>query len=124
MGRIEKQWFFGAAAAGLSGLFALNSAVAAPPTRPMQMARPLDLSAPAHFIEASNISVGGSPVQGRFANLTPGPLPTKPSIQERVRLSRRDGFPVARLWENNSTLLHLGLNPKGKPGLWLMKKTR
>ena len=35
---------------------------------------------------------------------------------------RRQGLPVARLWENNSTLVHLGLNQKGKPGLWIVQK--
>jgi hypothetical protein len=35
----------------------------------------------------------------------------------------REGLPVARLWENHSALLSLGLNQKGKPGLWLVQKT-
>ena len=30
---------------------------------------------------------------------------------------------MARLFENKSALVHLGLNPKGKPGLWLVQKT-
>jgi hypothetical protein len=134
MGRIGKQRFFGVAAACLSGLFALNSAVASPPPRQMQTARPLDLSAPTHLVAAPNgVSAfasmshqrsSGSPEQGRFANLASGSLPTRPSIQERARLFHRDGFPVARLWESNSTLLHLGLNEKGKPGLWILQKTR
>ena len=36
---------------------------------------------------------------------------------------RREGLPVARLWENHSALVSLGLNQKGKPGLWLVQKT-
>jgi hypothetical protein len=36
----------------------------------------------------------------------------------------REGLPVARLWENHSALISLGLNAKGKPGLWLVQKTR
>ena len=47
----------------------------------------------------------------------------QPSMQDRVRLFRRDGFPVARLWENRSALVHLGFNAKGKPGLWVVQKT-
>lgn len=35
----------------------------------------------------------------------------------------REGLPVARLWENHSALVSLGLNAKGKPGLWLVQKT-
>ena len=45
-------------------------------------------------------------------------------MEERLRLARRDGLPVARLWESKSVLLHLGFNQKGKPGLWIMQKTR
>ncbi|MGO9930296.1 MAG: hypothetical protein ACLPV8_00530, partial [Steroidobacteraceae bacterium] len=36
----------------------------------------------------------------------------------------REGLPVVRLWESNSALLSLGLNQRGKPGLWLVKKVR
>jgi hypothetical protein len=42
-------------------------------------------------------------------------------IAQRVR---REGLPVARLFETKSALLHLGLNQRGKPGLWLVQKTR
>jgi len=35
----------------------------------------------------------------------------------------REGLPLARLWENHSALLSLGLSPRGKPGLWLLQKT-
>jgi hypothetical protein len=41
-----------------------------------------------------------------------------------VRRFHREGLPVARLWENHSALLSLGLNARGKPGLWLVQKTR
>jgi hypothetical protein len=132
MGRIGQRLFFGVAAAGLSGLFALT-AVAAPPPRPVQAARPLDLSAPAHVLEAPNKAsalasmshqqTSGFSERGRLAQLESAPLPTQPSMQDRVRLFRREGFPVARLWESKSALLHLGLNQKGKPGLWLVQKT-
>lgn len=35
----------------------------------------------------------------------------------------REGLPIARLWENHSALVSLGLNQKGKAGLWLVQKT-
>jgi hypothetical protein len=41
-----------------------------------------------------------------------------------VRHFRREGLPLARLWETRSTLVSLGLNPKGKPGLWFVRQTR
>jgi hypothetical protein len=35
---------------------------------------------------------------------------------------RREGLPLARLWENHTALVSLGLNSKGKPGIWLVQK--
>jgi hypothetical protein len=40
-----------------------------------------------------------------------------------ARRFHREGLPVARLWENHSAVVSLGLNGKGKPGLWLVQKT-
>ena len=40
-----------------------------------------------------------------------------------ARRVHKEGLPVARLWETHSTLVSIGLNPKGKPGLWLIQKT-
>ena len=48
----------------------------------------------------------------------------RPTIQDLVQRVHREGLPVARLFENKSALVHLGLSPKGKPGLWLVQKTR
>jgi hypothetical protein len=39
-----------------------------------------------------------------------------------ARRIHREGLPVARLWESKSALLSIGLNQKGKPGLWLTQK--
>ena len=47
----------------------------------------------------------------------------RPTLQDYVQKVHREGLPVARLFENKSALVHLGLNPKGKPGLWLVQKT-
>jgi len=48
---------------------------------------------------------------------------TRPAIQDFVRRVHREGLPVARLFETKSALVHLGLSPRGKPGLWLVQKT-
>ena len=40
-----------------------------------------------------------------------------------ARRVHKEGLPVARLWETHSALVSIGLNPKGKPGLWLIQKT-
>jgi hypothetical protein len=113
----------------------LNSALAAQPPRQIQVqARHLDLSAPAHSIEISSRVPAFSsvshqqtivaPEQVRFANLRSDSTHTQLSMEDRVRLFRRDGFPIARLWETRSALVHFGFNPKGKPGLWIVQKMR
>jgi hypothetical protein len=43
-------------------------------------------------------------------------------VQDFVRRVHQEGLPVARLLESKSALLHLGLSPRGKPGLWLVQK--
>ncbi len=45
------------------------------------------------------------------------------SVEAFAHRVRHEGLPVARLWENHAALVSLGLNPKGKPGLWLVQKT-
>jgi hypothetical protein len=35
---------------------------------------------------------------------------------------RQEGLPMAKLFQSNESLVHLGLNPKGKPGLWIVHK--
>jgi len=39
-----------------------------------------------------------------------------------ARRIHREGLPVARLLETKSALLSIGLNQRGKPGLWLTQK--
>jgi hypothetical protein len=36
---------------------------------------------------------------------------------------QREGVPIIRLWNSKSALLSIGLNQKGKPGLWLIQTT-
>jgi hypothetical protein len=45
------------------------------------------------------------------------------TVQDFVQRVHREGLPVARLFETKSALVHLGLSPRGKPGLWLVQKT-
>jgi len=35
---------------------------------------------------------------------------------------RQQGLPVARLFETKDSLVHLGLDKRGKPGLWILHK--
>ena len=42
--------------------------------------------------------------------------------EELAKNFRREGLPLAKLWQNQDSLVHIGLNPKGKPGLWLIQK--
>jgi len=52
-----------------------------------------------------------------------GPQPRSMSgAEEFARRVHREGLPVARLWENKSALVSLGLNQRGKPGLWITQK--
>jgi hypothetical protein len=51
-----------------------------------------------------------------------GTLRMESNLHELVRHAPHEGLPVARLWETKSALLHVGLSPRGKPGLWLIQK--
>ena len=137
----------------LAGMIVMQAANAAPPVRiqlegrpqnaaqvrsqpatPMQPQQHLDLRAPAHMPEVNNESEQRS-FPSRRTNASAQEavqLPTlgaegvraRPTIQEFVRRVHQEGLPLARLYEGRSALVHLGLNPKGKPGLWLVQKTR
>jgi hypothetical protein len=109
----------------------------APPS-PMQAqqmpAQHLDLRAPSHMPEVTD-DAGDRSFPSRRPNVAAQEavqLPAlgaegvkaRPTVQEFVRRVHQEGLPVARLFEGKSALVHLGLNPKGKPGLWLVQKTR
>jgi len=40
-----------------------------------------------------------------------------------TRRVQQEGLPIARLFESKSALLSIGLNKRGKPGLWFTQKT-
>jgi hypothetical protein len=42
--------------------------------------------------------------------------------EEFARRVHREGLPVARLWQGHTALVSLGLNQRGKPGIWLIQK--
>jgi hypothetical protein len=135
----------------VAALFLLaSSALAAPPLgrpqsrmqaqaqAPAQVsAQRLDLRAPSHAVESGDVAEGSlsafpsmahrqNPAQERveLPMLGSDSMHAHPTIQEFVHRAHREGLPVARLFETKSALLHLGLSPRGKPGLWLVQKTR
>jgi hypothetical protein len=132
------------ALAGAAALCILNSALAAPPQvrqgRPhlQNQAQPLgqhlDLRAPVPAVDAaekssafpsmSHIHRLGSQEQVQSPALGLDTMRSRLGVQDFVRRVQHEGLPVARLLENRTALLHLGLNPKGKPGLWLVQKVR
>lgn len=105
------------------------------PSRPDALAptsrRPsLDLSPPQLKPDAngaSNIPFPARPHPGAPPAATPNEAPEfhfqGSRAQEMAQRFHREGLPVARLWETHSALLSLGLNQRGKPGLWLIQKT-
>jgi hypothetical protein len=135
-----------AAVLGVGALLFMGSAVAAPPQNRAVQARAqsqiqtlgqhLDLRAPSHSLEVSEKAslfpsfpsmLRGRPVgsqeQVQPPMLGADGMRSRPGIQDFVRRVHREGLPVARLFESKSALVHLGLSPKGKPGLWLVQKT-
>lgn len=129
---------------GTGAFLVLSSAMAAPPqNRPVQAraqgqiqapGQHLDLRAPSPAVDvAEEPSSFPSMLRRRSLGFQePLRLPavgvdgmrSRPALQDFVRRVHHEGLPVARLFEGKSALLHLGLSPKGKPGLWLVQKTR
>jgi hypothetical protein len=114
------------AAVGLCGACWLDPAVAAPaPARlDLRMSHDLpDLAVPggprAHTFGAYPLGAGASLDSGTdAAGFRVASPAIKSPLEILVRRAHREGLPVARLWHSQSTLISLGLNPHGKPGLW------
>jgi hypothetical protein len=128
---------------GAGALLLMGSAMgAAPQSRAVQpraqsqiqpAGQHLDLRAPSPAVDVSEKtpsfpsmsrrrSVGSQePVQ--LPALGADGMRSHPTMQDFVQRVRHEGLPVARLFESKSALVHLGLSPKGKPGLWLVQKT-
>jgi len=109
----------------------MNSALASPPIHRLT----LDLQPPAPEVTAVEKTPTAFPSMHRttLAGLGQVQLWSSSSETPRARIPgrveelalrfHREGLPLARLWENKSALVSLGLNPKGKPGLWITQKT-
>jgi hypothetical protein len=81
-------------------------------------------TSPAAFPSALHRQPLGAQENIRLPELGSGNQQTsaKGRMEDLVQRAHREGLPVARLWENKSALLHLGLNQRGKPGLWIIQK--
>jgi hypothetical protein len=134
MSRIVDKRVLATTAFWLAGLGAINAALAAPGKLHADLqfiGRPLDLRPPAHAIESlqknSTPSAMTFPRQRstlgvqeplQLPSLGADGLKTHSRVEELVRRVHKEGLPVARLLETKSTLVDVGLSPRGKPGLW------
>jgi hypothetical protein len=129
---------------GTGAFLVLSSAMASPPqNRPVQAraqsqiqapGQHLDLRAPFPAVDVSEKTSSfpsmsrrhslGSQEPVRLPALGADGMRSRATLQDFVRRVHHEGLPVARLFETKSALVHLGLSPKGKPGLWLVQKTR
>jgi hypothetical protein len=132
-----------ATAIGTGAVLVLSSAMAAPPQNRAVQARVqsqlqapgqhLDLRAPSPAADVSEKTPSfpsisrrhslGSQEQLQPPALGSDGMRSRLPVQDFVRRVRSEGLPIARLFESRSALVHLGLSPKGKPGLWLVQKT-
>lgn len=140
MGRTGNELLWRLATFGLLGLGSMNIVVASPPAGHKGAIRldqhpVLDLRASAPTVLAAEHmppeafpsslhrqSLGAREQIDLPSMGTQSRIPNR--AQEFARRVRREGLPVARLWENKAALLSLGLNNKGKPGLWIIQKIR
>jgi hypothetical protein len=140
-------------ACGLMNCGLMNVVLAAPPGRaaahwntqastqvPLSLRAPLDLhlpaaaalasqssaQAPANFPSALHRAALGAQERIQLPALGADTQQAhiESHMEELARRVHREGVPVARLWENKSALVSLGLNQRGKPGLWLVQKVR
>jgi hypothetical protein len=136
MGKTGNQRLARLAMLGWCGLGLIGTAAAAPPltlrgAHPSLDLRPsvaamaaVEKPSPAFPSALHRQPLGGAQEDIRLPELGSGSpqTPAKGRMEELVQRAHREGVPVARLWENKSALLHLGLNQRGKPGLWLIQK--
>jgi hypothetical protein len=74
-----------------------------------------------HTIAANHGAAPGAQVPKNWAGLHQVDLAMRIPARFALRV-HHEGLPLLRLWQTKSALLSLGLNPKGKPGLWLTQK--
>jgi hypothetical protein len=144
MGEIANRRLVNLAMLGLWGM-SMNAALAAPPL--LRHAPPLDLRPASELHSSLEIHAAAMAVSEKNSEAFPSSLHRQtlggqtreqnelpalesmdtPSrmespMQTLARRVHREGLPIARLWENKSALVSLGLNHKGKPGLWITQK--
>jgi hypothetical protein len=73
-------------------------------------------------LQADQPAESSEPVESRMSGPGAAAARTPGRAEEFARRIHREGLPLARLWQNKSASLNLGLNQKGKPGLWLVQK--
>jgi hypothetical protein len=128
VGSLKAASYDGAGSERLSKFSAAEDGIRSSPARRLDLSLPemnIDVEGgrTADFAHARRASIAA---EGQ--NLTsPADLPKDRPMsraEEFTRRVHREGLPVARLWESKSALISLGLNQRGKPGLWLIQKTR
>jgi hypothetical protein len=132
MGKFENRSSMRLALLAICAVGPMNAVLASPPVRRLT----LDLQppaaemaaaekAPATFPSMRRRTLGGQErIQPSGSSLETPQARIPGRVEELVLRYHREGLPLARLWENKSALLSLGLNQKGKPGLWLVQKMR
>jgi hypothetical protein len=82
-------------------------------------------SDPGHAAPAGThrLFAGESPFRsdGHTASQAPSGHIMSP-MESVVHNFHQEGLPLARLFQNSNSLVQVGLNPKGKPGLWVVHK--
>jgi hypothetical protein len=144
------QCFSAAATALALGAAALNAAVAADGPASPRAALPSAVPATLERLKlpresfdlgtyAARLAYPDDPAmgvrtsRGMFSRLTPdetlprlgteGPrVRVQSPLESFARRAHQEGVPLARLFENRSMLVSVGLNPRGKFGLWLIQK--
>ena len=124
------RWLVPLAMLAMSGAGTMKVVFASPPVhRLLDLQLPANATAtadkpPASFPSLRRQAQGAeAPNQLRAWSAAEPPARTPGRVEEMALRFHREGLPLARLWENKSALVSLGLNPKGKPGLWLTQKT-
>jgi hypothetical protein len=82
-----------------------------------------DAAAPSGFPSSRRLAGStADPLQQPVLGMTDAHVREMGRVEEFARRVHREGLPIARLWESHSALVSLGLNQRGKPGIWLIQK--
>jgi hypothetical protein len=144
MGRVLQKSVLFAGLVSICELTALHAALAEPPLQkvtaalshpanaPERNAPSLDLRAPAQLPPTDQVlaaASGNHRLFGREALFhadTPANAEQSGHImsplQNMAHNYQKEGLPIAKLFQSDNSLVHVGLNPKGKPGLWFVHK--